>query len=209
MKKITLVLLVLFSCNAHSQSADSLLKVKVEKINVPFIQKLAENGVITQSEAPILGAYTVRLMMDEKGIDSLTCERLIDRFRTFMKLTEAETAKMNNFGSDSVFIRTVDGKKLLLGMGKLSLEKLVARASMDLPRKYKDQQLRKPFGSLTELPIIVAWLKLDDMDAALIGSTFFIMRENGVDVNSWPVGYLIEIAKRIKHSKEFEPFLSF
>lgn len=193
----------------HPQAADSLLNVKVEKMDVPFIQKLAEKGVITQSEAPLLGAYMMRLMMDEKGIDSLTCERLLDRFRTFMKITEAETAKMNNFGIDSVFIRTVDGKKLLLGMGKRSLEKLVAQASLNLPKKYKDQYLQKPFKSLVELPAIVAKLKLDDMDAALIGSTFFIMRENGVDVNSWPVGYLIEIAKRIKHSKEFEPFLSF
>jgi len=34
------------------------------------------------------------------------------------------------------------------------------------------------------------------------------MRENGVYVNKWPIGDLVEIARLKNHSKNFEPFVA-
>ncbi len=100
-------------------------------------------------------------------------------------------------------MRTPSGEKYLLGMGKLSFEKLEIRASKDLPPNYKgDYNLllnsEKAAGLLTEM--------LNRDDAWIAGNVLLIEKQKGT-INKLRIGDVQEIARRIKEAEEFAPFI--
>jgi hypothetical protein len=115
---------------------------------------------------------------------------------------------MNNFGNDSVFIRTPYGDKYFIGMGKLSLEKLVMRESKNLLKQYNSEILNKKISKPKETVKLLKELNLNEEDSVLFGNILIILQENGKDINRYKVGDFIEITKRIKNSDELKPILN-
>ena len=112
--------------------------------------------------------------------------------------------KENNYGKDSVFIRRPDGEKMFLGMGQMSLEKLIARESKNLPESYDgDYNL----SLTTKNGITKASQLLSQSDQSwLIGSILLISRDNGT-IKKLKIGDIFEISKRISLCPEFVPFM--
>ena len=111
--------------------------------------------------------------------------------------------KLNNHGKDSIFIRTPYNQKMFVGLGKMSLEKLVERESRNLPSEY-EATLNK-FITPEIMVSAMTEMKLDPLTSMLFGNIILIKTENGENMSSLKIGTVLEIANRIKKAEEFIP----
>jgi hypothetical protein len=207
MKNLILILLIVFSTKLYSQSTDDLLQEKIGEFDIENFNRLQDSGLISKMDMTILSMYMVRMLQNGVQIDTLTYGQILDSLDVFKQKMNNEFTKSTNFGNDSVFIRTPYGEKIFMGMGELSLEKLVERESEKLPRKYNKKRLNKAFGDANQIAQTIKDLNLDDNTVMLFGNTILIMTEQGKNLTNFKIGDFLEIANRIKNSKEFKPFI--
>lgn len=198
---LTVILGMLFiHCKAQTKQ-DSILSMRIREINQDDIQMLVKVGYIKKIDAIMLGAYIVDKIQKDTIIKNWTVKQTLDSAKD---KANQMAIKENNYGKDSVFLRSPDGAKILLGMGRLSLEKLVARESENLPGKYDgDYNL---FVSTSEGITKIGKLIAENNQGWLVGNVLFIERDNKM-INKLRIGDIFEIAKRIAISPEFAPFI--
>lgn len=208
-RKLTLKLLFvillgspIISCHAQStQSAILSKKVRDLDTNANDIQQLVKSGYIKQLDAMMMGTYIVGRIQKDTTIKDWTIQQVLDSVKKQMNML---AVKENNYGADSVFIRRPDGEKMFLGMGQMSLEKLIARESKNLPESYGgDYNL----SLATKSGIEKASELLSQSDKSwLIGSILLISRDNGT-IKKLKIGDIFEVSKRISLCPEFVPFM--
>jgi hypothetical protein len=207
MKNLTLILLIVFTTNIYSQSSNDFLNEKIGEFNIETINRLRQSGLISELDLNFLSVYTIGLIENDVLIDTLTYGQILDSYYAHKQQMNAEIAKSFNFGNDSIFIRTPSGDKFFAGMGELSLEKMVERELEKLPKNYADNRLNRDFRDVSQIAQTIFDLNLDEMTALLFGITFFILAEKGKNLTDYKIGDFLEIANKIKNSKEFQPFL--
>ncbi len=199
-----------FSCNGLNKK--DIRDTKIGELNTENLKRLFESGLLSESEAPLLGAELINMTTEGLISDTMTYGQLFDLYEGRKKQRNALIAQTNNFGRDTVYLRTPTGEKMVLGLGEMSLEKLILReAEKEFPKEYENHDynslispenmelLASVFSSFGESEIIVA---------VLAGNVMQILTELGIDVSKYRIGDMIEIGKRVKDSKEFEPFVT-
>jgi hypothetical protein len=207
MKNLILIILIVFSTKLYSQSTNDLLQKKIGEFDIENFNRLQDSGLISKTDMSILSMYMLEMLQNGVRIDTLTYGQILDSLDVFKHKMNNEFTKSTNFGNDSVFIRTPNGEKIFIGMGELSLEKLIERESEKLPKKYKDKRLNKDFGDANQIAQTITDLKLEDNTVMLFGNTILIMTEQGKNLTNYRIGDILEIVNRIKKSKEFKPFI--
>lgn len=204
-KKILFVLILLVpSLACWSQSkVDSILSKNADNLNKTDLDVLIKSGYISNTSAPVIGTFMVSLTQNNK-INNWTIRQLLDSVKAGMKKMDDATAIKYNYGKDSVFIREPNGNKMFMGMGELSFEKLVAKASLNLPSNYNgDYNLKiNSAGSIEKLSLLVA----ESEYPWITGNVLLTKRDNG-ELKELRIGDILEIAKRIATAKEFAPFM--
>lgn len=202
---ILLLLLALFassSCQSQSKT-DAILLKKIDSLNSTDINTLIKDGYIRNTDATIIGTYMASIARSSNTKD-WTVKQLLDSVKAKMKQTENAIAVKNNFGKDSVFIRGPNGNKVFIGMGELSFEKMIVRASTNLPENYTgDYNLKINSENIKTASLLVS--KSDY--PALVGNILLYKRDSG-QLKDTRIGDIFEISKRIINSKEFAPFVS-
>jgi hypothetical protein len=204
-KKILILLLVVtsfLSCRSQSK-VDAILLKKVDSLNADDINILIKNGYIRNADGPIIGTYLVSVA-NHHNTANWTIKQLLDTVKSEMKKMDNATAAKNNYGKDSVFIRDPRGNNMFIGMGQLSFDKLVARASLNLPGNYNgDYDLKiNSTGAITTVSQLVSKSKYP----VITGNVILFKRDNG-ELKNMKIGDIFEIANRVASSKEFAPFL--
>lgn len=214
MKKIIVFILILFFVNnVYAQDKQILLNTKFGKLSKEKIELAISHGIISKSESPFLAIRILELIEEGADVENMTFGELIASYYQNKKEHENYTAQMNNFGKDSVFFRTPDGDKMLIGMGKMSLEKLVLReANKKFPKNYKEENyniLAFPDNISLYANILSTHAQNNITEGVLAGNAMWILNEAGNDMTLYRIGDFIVIGKRVKNAKEFKPFLSF
>jgi len=204
---LLLFLLFLISTNLPAQTKSELLSTKIGNLDIKSIQKLKNYNLLSALDMHTLSVFIVKLAQQETSIKNLTYAQLLEKFATYKKNQKRQVFKKNNFGNDSIFIRTPYGDKYFIGMGKLSLEKLVLRASKSLPKLYDKEVLNKKIGNTKEATAIIKGLNLNEEDHVFFGNILIILSEHGKEIDRYKIGDFIEITKRIKNSDELKPIL--
>lgn len=199
-------IILFFSVILNSQTKEELLETKVGDINLEIIQQLRKEQVISEFDSKLLGVYIVQLAQEE-NIKQLTYSELLIKYKEFKNEQKKKVVEINNYGNDSIYIRNPFGEKMFLGMGELSLEKLVHRESMSLPNEYKQEELNKFLTSPKEMVNLMKTLELSPEIAMLFGNVLYIIGEKGEDISTIKIGDYLEIARRINDSKQFKPIL--
>jgi len=121
-----------------------------------------------------------------------------------MQQTDDAVAVKNNYGKDSVFIRSPNGNRMFIGMGELSFEKMIAKAGLNLPGNYKgDYDLKiNSQEAIKALRILVS----NSEYPSVTGNVLLYKRDSG-QLRNTRIGDIFEISKRIATSKEFAPFI--
>jgi hypothetical protein len=198
---------LLISINFFGQSNEELLNTKIGNFDNEIIKKLINRGLISDLDSKMLGIYIVKLVQEEK-IDTLKYSQLLIKYQDFKQKMNNKLVREDSFGKDSIFIRTPFGDRIFLGMGELSLENLVKRESFNLPREYESIKLNENIESPRQVANIFKELNLSPKLSMLFGNVLLIIGESGKDIHSYKIGDFLEIAKRIKNSKEFKPLLN-
>lgn len=207
--KLLVVSILLFSCKpANTQTIDDLLDSKLDTFNEDIIRQLNDSGVVSEFEIQLIGNYIIRSLYRGIDLDQMTIKQALDSVRVLKIRAVVQHPNFIQDGNDSVFIRMPEGDKILLGMGKLSLEKLVFKYAQKLPKKYADDKLNIYFSDVQQITQIMSKMELDGITATLLGATMHILKENKEEISSYRIGDILEIIYRIKNAKEFEPFLN-
>lgn len=193
----SIIIIFLFFFEANAQFKDPFLSEKIGECSNEKIDKLVNKEIISNFDATILKAYIVKLIVNKNNIEDYTYLRLLDSLNSFKK----GIIKLNNKGSDSVFIRTPYNDKIFIGLSEMSLEKLVDRESKGLSLEY-EASLNK-FISPDLMASVIVEMKLDPLTSILFGNVFLIKLENGENMSSLKIGNILEIVNRIKKAKEF------
>ena len=206
MKKIIFNLLLLIPIFLHSQSKEELLNATIENIDLETIQKIKDAGLLTELDLKIFPIYLVEFLQ-KKNISSLKYRDLLENFNNYKQEQKQKLANENNFGKDSVFIRTPYGDKFFIGTAQLSLEKLISRESQNLPNNYDNDALNQKINSPQEVASALKQLKLSPELLMLFGNVLMIIGVSENELHSYKVGDFVEISNRISKSKEFKPFM--
>ena len=201
-------LFLLISFGLFAQTAEELLQTKVSENSPDIIHKLLEKKLMSKFDTQIMGEYIVGKMEENVKIEDWTFAQLIDSLKVYKQYMNSEVVRYHNYGNDSVYMRSPDGEKHLIGLGEMSVEKLVARESKNLPRDYSDPKLNVRFTSIEQISKIIVDLNLDEDLSMLFGNVILIKLELKENLEMYRIGDFIEIARRVKESKEFRPFLS-
>jgi hypothetical protein len=208
-KKLSILLVLIpLAFRTYSQSKQEVLDSKVNEFSIEKIKLLQDSGVLSDLDIEFLGMYLLKLAGQHAAIDTLTYGQLIQNFRNDQLQQDKERAKLVHFGQDSVFFRSPSGDKLFLGMGELSLEKLVERESKNLPVDYKDAFLDQLLSPVT-MPEFMSKFPDESELPVFIGNTFLILMEQGKNLLEYKLGDLQEIATRVMNSKEIQPFINY
>jgi hypothetical protein len=194
-----IIVFLLFSFSISAQSDKAFLSEKIGEYSNDKIDKLVYKKIISDFDAVILKAYTVKL----SNIEEYTYSRLLDSLSSLKKGMKNGIVKLNNHCKDSIFIRTPYNQKMFVGLGKMSLEKLVERESENLPSEY-EANLNK-FMSPDIMVNAMTEMKLDPLTSMLFGNVILIKAENGIEMSSLKIGDVLEIVTRIKKTEEFIP----
>lgn len=212
MKKI--VLSALFAASAlwcAGQNPDTLRNAGIDKLSMGKLDILVKAGLLSESELPFFGTELLEMIRDGALTDTMTVGQAIDLYGLRKKQREEHVVQANNFGGDPVYIRTPGGDKFCMGMGEMSLEKLVSReARRPFPAKYGEPGYNV-YMATENMPLfsaaISALAQSDQVAGILAGNALLIMPELNLDLSGYRIGDLVEIGKRIKSSAEFEPFI--
>ncbi len=202
---VLFLLISLFaSLSGRAQSkTDPILRKKLNSVNATDLSTLIKS-YIPDTDAPIIGTYMVSISL-RNDTKNWTVKQMLDSVKASMKQTENAIAVKNNFGKDSVFFRAPKRNKVFIGLGELSLEKMIVRASANLPENYTgDYDLK--FNSPENIKI--ATLLASKSDYPLLFGNIFLYTMDSGHLKDMKIGDLFEISKRIAASKEFAPFLN-
>jgi hypothetical protein len=168
------------------------------------INVLIKSGYIRKADAPIIGTQMVSISQ-RNNITNWTIKQLLDSVKARMAQTDNAIAAKNNYGKDSLFIRSPNGNRMLIGMGELSFEKMIAKASLNLPENYKgDYDLKvNSAEAIKTLSLLVS----NSESPVVTGNVMLYKRDSGQLTNT-KIGDIFEISKRIVASKEFAPFVN-
>jgi len=189
------------SCRSQSKT-DAILSKKADSLNITDINALIRSGYIRNTDATIIGTYMVSISQ-HKDTKDWTVKQLLDSVKAKMKRTDDAVAVKNNYGKDSVFIRSPTGARMFIGMGELSFEKMIAKADLNLPENYKgdyDLKINSP-ETMKTLSILVSKSEYPPVT----GNVMLYKRDSG-QLRNTKIGDIFEISKRIVVSKEFAPF---
>lgn len=183
----------------------NLLNRPVAPNNKEDIQSLIDFGYIKDADKATIGSYLVDASARGITLAHFTYGQLLDSLVALKQAFIREQVKKYNFGKDSVFIRTPLGEKFLLGLGQMSFEALLERAGHNLPKSYSgDSNLF--FDSEKAIQAFAA-LQANDEFAWISGTVVLIERDKGT-LSKLRIGDIEEIARRIRLSKEFAPFVN-
>lgn len=199
---LLLTLLASSSCRSQSKT-DAILIKKVDSLNEADIKTLIKNGYIRNTDPIIIGTYMVSIAQSNNTKD-WTVKQLLDSVKAKMKQADNAIAVKNNFGKDSVFIRLPNGNKMFIGMGELSFEKMMYKASANLPENYTGDYNLK-INSQENLKTASLLVSKSDYPA-LVGNILLYKRD-GAQLKETKIGDIFELSKRIFNSKEFAPFV--
>lgn len=206
MKKTIFNLLLLIPIFLHSQSKEELLNTIIGNFDIETIHKIKDVGLLTELDLKIFPIYLVEISQ-KKNISSLKYKDLLESFNIYKQKQKENLAIQNNFGKDSVYIRTPYGDKLFIGTAQLSLEKLVLRESKNLLEHYENDYLNQKINSPKEVATALKQLNLSNEILMLFGNVLMILGESGNELHSYKVGDFIEISNRISVTKEFKPLM--
>ena len=190
------------SCRSQSKT-DNILSKKVDSLNITDINALIKSGYIRNTDATIIGTYMVSISQNH-DTKNWTVKQLLDSVKAKIKQTDAAVAVKNNFGKDSVFIRSPNGNRMFIGMGELSFEKMITKAGLNLPENYKgdyDLKINSPEAIKT-----LSTLVSNSEYPPVTGNVLLYKRDSG-QLRNTKIGDIFEISKRIVASKEFAPFV--
>ncbi len=207
MKRIILVIFVCFVVNLNAQTDGELLDKKIGEAGIEAFQGLKDRGIISEINFLTLPHYILELTNQGVDINNLTYGQILDSLNVLSEKMDAEVSKFINFGNDSIFIRTPIGEKFFIGLGEMSLEKLVERESNNLPKKYKKEVLNKKFDNELDFSATMNEIGMDDITFTIFGTALLILPEQNKDLSKFKVGDVLEITNRIKKSKEFKPII--
>jgi hypothetical protein len=190
------------SCRSQSKT-DTILSKKVDSLNVTDINALIKSGYIRNMDATIIGTYMISISQNN-DTKNWTVKQLLDSVKAKMQQTDDAVAVKNNYGKDSVFIRSPNGNRMFIGMGELSFEKMIAKAGLNLPGNYKgDYDLKiNSQEAIKALRILVS----NSEYPSVTGNVLLYKRDSG-QLRNTRIGDIFEISKRIATSKEFAPFI--
>ncbi len=191
------------SCRSQSKT-DIILSKKADSLNVDDINALIKSGYIRDADPTLIGTYMVSIVQhnDTKG---WTIKQLLDSVKARMGQTDNAFAVKNNYGKDSVFIRSPNGNRMFIGMGELSFEKMIIKASLNLPKNYKgnyDLKINSP-EAINTLSLLVSKSEYP----TVTGNVLLYKRDSG-QLRDTKIGDIFEISTRIVTSKEFAPFVN-
>lgn len=210
MKRLIFSFLFIISiCTLFAQSKDELLKMKLKDCTEDHVNKLIDYNLVTQSDIKLMSLCLDNMTKNNVDVENLTLSQFLDSLNQYKKEMNDLTNSTRIFGNDSVCFRGADGEKVYLGKGEMSVEKLVARESKNLPTYFDNQKLNTYFGNNEEVTNIIVELNPDEITLSLFATVIFILIEEGKDLNSYKVGQILEIANRLKNSKELKPFVDF
>ncbi len=189
-----------------AQSKQDLLNTKIAGCDPETIQKLQDIGLISKFDVQLMGTYMLEKIQDSVNMDAWTFGRLIDSLATYKQHLNSVVAKYHTYGKDSVFIKVPSGEKNFIGLGEMTLEALVKRESQNLPKAYDQAKLNEHFSLAEQISKTISDLNLDENLAMLFGNVVLIKLELKEKLSDYLIGDFLEIAQRIKASKEFRPF---
>ncbi len=199
---LLLVLFVSASCSSQT-TTDAILKKKANSLNATDINILIESGYIRKADASIMGLHMASVMQS-RNTKNWPVKQVLDSVKVRMKKIDNTVAATNNFGKDSVFIRSPNGIKMFIGLGELSFEKMIVKASKNLPENYSGDynlKINSP-GNIKIAGLLVSKSNYP----ALVGNVLLYKRDNG-KLRDTKIGDIFEISKKIAASKEFAPFV--
>lgn len=207
MKRIFLIILVCFAFNLNAQTDEELLDKKIGEAGIDAFQDLKDRGIISEINFLALPHYVLELTNQGVDINNLTYRQVRDSLNVIRQKMDAEASNFINFGNDSIFIRTPMGQKFFIGLGEMSLEKLVERESKNLPEKYMKKVLNRKFDEELDFGTTMNEIGMDDITSFIFGTALLILPELNNDLSKFSVGDVLEITNRIKKSKEFKPII--
>jgi len=204
---IFISLFFVITCNSYSQTKDEMLRLKLKDCTEDHINLLVDYNIIANSDINLMAICLDEMTKRNVDVENLTLGQFVDSLNLFKKEMYDIINSTMNFGNDSVCFRNADGEKVYLGKGELSMEKLVARESQNLPTYFQDEKLNTLLGNSEAVTNIITELDPDKLTLSLISTVIFIFVENGKNLNDYKIGELLEIVNRLKNSKELQPFL--
>jgi hypothetical protein len=204
MKKLCLFLLVnVFVFNCFSQTKrDKLLDKLITDIDTSDMQLLIKKHYITETDKLLLASYMIKKVPGNKR-KNITVGEMLAGFAREKNKHNHEIALKYNYGKDSVFIRMPNGDKVFMGLGKLSLEKLVARETTGLPHHYAGYYDLK-INSVDNAKKLAETIAGNDQNW-LLGSIVIIERDTK-KLKDLRIGDILLISRKVAMSAEFIPF---
>lgn len=206
MRNILSILLIFFSIDAYSQLTNELLDKRVGEDSCIYYVEFHKAG-ISATDITLLCSYERKMRENNPRFDTLTYRNLFDTLAHIKRRMYHEIAETMNFGKDSVFLRTPLGEKFFVGMGILSIDKFILRESLSLPERYDEPKFNLSIVDVCwEEPDFIEFLmNLDDMTRMLFGNIVLSIAEWTEETRDYKIGDILEIAVRLKNSKEFKP----
>ena len=200
------VLTFFLAIEANSQNIERLLNSRVGNFEPDSVFLLRDLGVISDIDSKLLSVQVLQKIQNGERIDTLTYRQLIDSLVVFKNKINKETARANEYGTDSMFIRSPSNEKIFIGLSTITLEDLVQRESHELPPAYSSK-LDNYFSTPSQISETISDAKLDELTAAIFGNVILIKLEAREDLSKYKIGDFLEIAQRVLKSEEFKPFV--
>lgn len=206
MKKLLLVFIaIIFASSIYAQSDNSILNRKIGDMDIEGFKELKKQVVLSEKDYDLLN--NLISVFEDSGIDvnNLTFGQLIDSLNLYKKKYEDISITSVKTGNDSIFIRYPMGVKIFMGMGEMSLEKIVERESKNLPDRYEVEKLNESFDNYDGNDYLGE--KFDESKVIFFINTILILEEKEGNISKYRIGDILEITNRTLNSKEFLTFL--
>ena len=202
---ILITLAILFASSIYAQTDNSILNRKIGDAGVEGFKELRNLGVLSEKDNDLL--FNLFSVFEDSGMDAnnLTFGQLIDSLNLYKKKIEDISITSVKTGNDSIFIRYPMGVKIFMGMGEMSLEKIVERESKNLPDRYEIEKLNESFDNYDGNDDLGE--KLDESKFIFFINTILILEEMEGNISKYRIGDILEITNRTLNSKEFLTFL--
>ncbi len=206
MKQLAMLFMLGFFTNIASAQVENetILSRKVGDDVINVFGELVRRGLVQESDRLLVSQFLVEWPQKGINVNDFTYSQIVDSIVAVKQRFNAAMAKKNNYGMDSVFVRTPNGERFLLGLGELSFEKLVKRSRISLPVKYKGDLDLFIDGS-DKSSKAIAKIFADSKIPLIMGNVLYVIRDDST-ISKVKIGDLLEISSRIERSNEFAPF---
>jgi len=208
MRNIIVFILLINSFASYSQKNEKLLDRKFSSLSPQEIINLEKDGIVSEPDRTMMAMLMMKYLNEGKNIKEITLGQMLDSISQFKAEMNTKIAAENNFGKDSVFIRTPSNEKIFIATAPISLEELVERESYDLPAMYNDPILDEKAVSYIQAAKSMESLNLTKTEKIIYGNILLIMLEKEPDkFKYYKMGDFFEITKRVVNSEEFAPVI--